>query len=355
METYVAVTSNTFQVGARVDVKVKAGPVRVHGYLGFDTLFEFQPRFSFEIDYSVGASVKFKGKTLAGVSVKGIVAGPGRWTVSGRGKVKVLIFKKRFSFNKSWGSAPATAAVSVAVGLLLREALSDTTNWSAALPGGRDGLVTLGGLAGAGLAVHPWATLEVRQKVVPLGFNIDSFGQAVPSDGNRFEITEVITGGEVLPRQAVEEHFARGMYRKNVGDRLKAPSFETFDAGVTVANDEFVSVDIEQAVDADYETVYLKEPQDPGGGRDFTPARPDLAVVLAKYGVVVATSASWQTRLQPKTPPNFKVGGHAFTLIDPDTLATVSDATPRNYSSAEEVGRDAPLKVVFQVDYEEAV
>ncbi len=359
MESYLAVTSNTFQVGSKVDVKVKAGPVRVHGYLGFDALFEFDPRFSFEIDYAIGASVKFKGKTLAGVDVKGIVAGPGRWTVSGRGKVKVLIFKKRFSFNKSWGSAPANPAISVAVGALLREALSDTANWSAALPRSRDGLVTLGKHVGTGLVVHPWATLEVRQKVVPLNFTIDRFRQAKPSDGNRFAITDVTTGTapnqEPLPRDNVREHFARGMFKKNIGDRLKVPSFETFDAGVTVGNDQFADVGIEQRVDSDYETAYLKEPTDTGGGKIFTPARPDLSALFGKYAIGGATSAGWKSRLETESPPSFKVAGHVFAVVDPDTLAVVNDVEPGNFSNAQERVQGGQFKVVFQADYEEAV
>ncbi|HTF81147.1 MAG TPA: DUF6603 domain-containing protein, partial [Cytophagales bacterium] len=41
--SYIAVTSNTFQFGAKIELKFKAGSFSIEGYLGFDVLFQFNP------------------------------------------------------------------------------------------------------------------------------------------------------------------------------------------------------------------------------------------------------------------------------------------------------------------------
>lgn len=341
---YFAMTSNTFQIGIRADIKVKAGPVKVHAYVSIDALLDLETR-QFEVDFDIGASVKFKGKTLAGVNVKGILAGPGRWSVIGSGKVKVLIFKKRFSFNRTWGDEPIIPAVEVPVGDLIRQALADPANWSAQVPGDGNGLVTLSGAVSLGLLVHPWAKLEVRQKVVPLGLTIETYGQATPSDGNRFEITTVrIDGNEIKPK-TVQEHFARSQYLRNTGDRLRAPSFETFDAGVSVSGDKFVDTAVSLDVDTNFETVYLDEPG--AVEKSQTISRPDLAVFFVHYSKVASANA----RLQPVTAPKFKLLPLQYTLLNSTDLTPSANTPSTNFSLAEARRTAGQNQVIFTADY----
>ena len=48
-QSYLALTPNSLQFGARVDLYAPAGPLEVTGYLGFDALIIFSP-FSFEVE-----------------------------------------------------------------------------------------------------------------------------------------------------------------------------------------------------------------------------------------------------------------------------------------------------------------
>ena len=57
---YTAITSNTFQIGAEACLVAAGGGFRVEAHLGFDALFLFEPVFHFEIEFRVGASVKYK-------------------------------------------------------------------------------------------------------------------------------------------------------------------------------------------------------------------------------------------------------------------------------------------------------
>ena len=57
LDTYIAVTSNTFQIGAHASAYVSFGEFKASGALGFDALFHFQP-FSFAVDIEADVSVK---------------------------------------------------------------------------------------------------------------------------------------------------------------------------------------------------------------------------------------------------------------------------------------------------------
>ena len=61
---YLAITSNTRQVGATIDFFAKAGSVRSRRKLSFDALWEAHVRFIF--DFDVEMKIKYKGMTLFG-------------------------------------------------------------------------------------------------------------------------------------------------------------------------------------------------------------------------------------------------------------------------------------------------
>ena len=60
-ECYLALTSNTLQIGARVDALFKKGGATISGFVGFDALVQFNPLY-YVIDVAAGFSVKFKGR-----------------------------------------------------------------------------------------------------------------------------------------------------------------------------------------------------------------------------------------------------------------------------------------------------
>jgi len=58
MQNYLAVTSNTFQFGAKAELYAGAGPFNLHGWFGFDALFILSP-LSFIVELDAGSiSVK---------------------------------------------------------------------------------------------------------------------------------------------------------------------------------------------------------------------------------------------------------------------------------------------------------
>src|SRR5262249_16851985 len=105
--SYLAVTSNSVQWGANVELYASAAGFSVHGYIGFDALFILSP-FSFEIDFNAGLDVSFEGHSLAGISVEGLLAGPTPWHVHGHAEFHILFFSVGATVDLTWcGSTPA--------------------------------------------------------------------------------------------------------------------------------------------------------------------------------------------------------------------------------------------------------
>jgi hypothetical protein len=91
IEGYFAVTTNTVQFGARVDVMFGLDEINVKGNLAFDALFQFSP-FHFEIDISASLSVNVFGVGLFSVGISGQLDGPSPWHVKGHGSISLLFW-----------------------------------------------------------------------------------------------------------------------------------------------------------------------------------------------------------------------------------------------------------------------
>jgi hypothetical protein len=81
---FLALTSNTAQIGAAVDLYAAAGPLNVVGNLGFEALIQFVP-FGFEVDLWAGVALRRGTRVLAGVHPGREAAGTDAVAVLGRG------------------------------------------------------------------------------------------------------------------------------------------------------------------------------------------------------------------------------------------------------------------------------
>jgi hypothetical protein len=258
---YFAITSNTVQFGAEASLVAAGGGFRVEAHLGFDALFVFEPVFHFEIDFKVGAAIKYKSISLASVKVRGVLTGPGRWEVSGHASISLLFFDIDIDFEVGWGSSPAPALPGVRVGGEIAAALSKPDAWTAQLPAGGATLVSLRGVDGGGdVLAHPLGEVAGIQKVVPLGIQVDRVGRSRPTDGNLFDVTRVEIGGQEQPLAFRDEHFARGEFLDLTEEqKLSLPSFERFRAGVLVSSADFQVPASQIAFEPEWETVFLRQ------------------------------------------------------------------------------------------------
>lgn len=260
---YFAITSNTVQVGSNVDMTASAGGFGLSGHLGFDALFEFDP-FRFGVDIAARFAVKAGGATLLSVSLKGSLKGPTPWHVRGRAKFSIWPLSFSVSVDATFGESadPDPLPPADVFGLLV-DALSDERNWSAQLPEGDSSVVTLREIdpeSGTVLA-HPLGTLEVRQRVTPLGVTIETFGNAQPAPYTRFGIESVQVADESQPDAGeLRERFAPAQFfALSDAEKLAGPAFERYPAGRRVGNRLFAfggesNATLKRSVRLDYET-----------------------------------------------------------------------------------------------------
>jgi hypothetical protein len=92
LENYFALTSNTFQIGAGIEVGVEIGPISAHGWFHFDALAQFDP-FQFTATIDAGFDVEVEGVSLCNVRVTGTMSGPGPLVVYASASVKILFVR----------------------------------------------------------------------------------------------------------------------------------------------------------------------------------------------------------------------------------------------------------------------
>ncbi|HQY59598.1 MAG TPA: hypothetical protein PLY15_17600 [Nitrospira sp.] len=278
-QAYLAVTSNTVQFGARVDLHAAGGGFSFDGLLGFDAIIQLAP-LAFEVEVGAALALRYHGRLLMGITFQGRLAGPTPWQVEGKAKIKFLFFSVSVSFSRTFGSKtapPLPAAVDVVD--LIAAALADQRNWSGAVPRSSASVVTLRETAplASGLRVHPWAELTLRERIAPLNRHITKLGTA-PLVGGPTTVTVSVTdraGAQAWRTTPVHEPFARAQFEDlREDEQLAQPAFVPLQGGLTVAADD-LAVDDEAGLAAPiaYETLVL-DPTRP-------PERPKPGYVLS--------------------------------------------------------------------------
>jgi len=258
---YLAITSNTFQVGARAELHASASGFTLDGWAGVDALFRFDP-FGMVVDFSAGVEIKRGSRVLFSLTLKGTLEAFTPIRIRGKVKFKILFVSFSIPVNLSLGAAQAVTEAAADVLGELVAALADPNNWAGEMPG-RDVLVTLRDAPSPGeLKVHPLAALSVRQQVVPLRIEIQVYKNTRPAGERRFEVVALEVNGSNVTRDDVQEFFAPAQFFEMSDDeKLARPSFEKLPAGVAAAEDDFTHGEA-IAAELTYETILIDRGQD---------------------------------------------------------------------------------------------
>jgi hypothetical protein len=258
-ETYMAVTANSFQVGANLGLHAEAGGFAVDGGLGFDALFIFAPSFSMVAEMHAGVQLLHGKDVLMSVKLEFKFSGPHPWHAQGSASAHILCFEVSVPFDKQWGDPSQVVVAALDAKKPVLDALADPRNWSASLPVGEEPAVTFGDMAAAedAILVHPMGRLTVRQKVAPLDYTMSLFGNAPASGANRFRIAGSTLGnGQV---DSVSDKFAVGQFTKMSDDeKLTHPSYEPFHSGASIGADETTAGHV-ASLDVRFETTLIDE------------------------------------------------------------------------------------------------
>ena len=274
-DAYFAVTANSVQFGARLELSDEVAGCGIDGWFNFDALFKWDPVFSFSIKASAGVAVQVFGDTLMGINIDLLLEGPSPWHVHGTGSISLFLFSVSLDFDAHWGSAPPALPAPSDLGAVLAAALANPSAWKGAAPSGEQPLVTLSSgakkLVSGGQSVHPLGGVTVRERAVPFDIAISRFQQQ-PIQPQTWSIASAELAPDVPAAlgNVVLDRFPPGQFLTLSEDQqLSRPSFELMDSGVAMLPAGGVHSDLRQ-VDTDFETVLIPH---------FAPIEVDLVFV----------------------------------------------------------------------------
>ena len=255
-ETYYAVSSNSVQFGAALWLRGQIAIIKAEGGFAFDALVMFNPfrfcvavaayitikarlRLKIKIKiklFKFKVEIKLEDVTLAGVDLRGQLCGPSYWNANATAKFSLLGVGKSFDINREWGQKEEVTIPRIDLRALLLEALENDQNWKIEGGTATDDIVAIRDISDDALVLKGNGTLEVTQTALPLKITIQKFGNGVPLNDNRFQVTRVIFGNQNRSLNAslrdTRDFFAPGEFRNLDNRRLSARSFEKFPNGV---------------------------------------------------------------------------------------------------------------------------
>lgn len=342
---YFAVTSATVQAGAELRAWADIGIASIAGGLGFDAICYLVPKFYFEVDVFAYLEVHVFGIDFASIHLDGTFAGPGRWHIAGNAEVHTPWPLPDFSvhIDEHFGNDLDTPQVMVDVSDLLGKEIAKVANWSAQLPAGGNGFLSLADIdAGADLLAHPLGSLSFQQKLVPFELRLDKASGSKIKGANEFGTGALVLSQDAQPTsigsataQPLSDFFAAAQFiEMSQDDRLSKPSFESYTAGYQLASEEFQMGEIVPEP-LGYEEADLGVPPAAVPKRS---RRQAFDVYLeATHGPMLAFGAAGRSSLrdralaQPAQSTAIKVDPAPLTVVDKSTLAVAEGG--RTYGS----------------------
>jgi hypothetical protein len=267
-EGYFAITSNTIQFGAKIEVSAGASVFNVYGFMAYDVLVQRSP-FHFIAEFTARLAVRSGSHTLFSVRIDATLEGPTPWHAHGKGSFEIgFVFTVTIHvhFDVTIGVDLTSLLPLVRVLPLLVEALENAGNWRAVLPSGSSLSVTLRELPGGGdaLILHPFGALEISQKVAPLNLEIDRVGAQRVDNGRLFRVSDVQVGTGDGEADSAKEQFAPAQFLEmSDAEKLSRKSFEKYDAGVRIGGGDRPAADYSTGLDVAYEVLYVPEKKKP--------------------------------------------------------------------------------------------
>jgi len=267
LELYVALTSNSFQFGAALALKVQVSKFRLEAGLSLDALF--RSLTDFVVNFEGKLLIFWGDDRLAGITVQGVFSGTQPWRIRGSATFSIWIWDYDVDFDVSSGPETSEIQQSMEVLPALETAVRDKRNWRVTLPPGRplhvvhrdadkDAASQEKDPAARTLLADPVARIEVVQQVTPLGVRIDKIGFERAKDFRKFDLLpddESIQGPD---DDTVVDFFAPGMFLDlSDAEKISRKSFEQMPAGRVFSDFETVRTGIACPDGLEFEDTFI--------------------------------------------------------------------------------------------------
>lgn len=298
-EVYFAIAACTVQAGMRIDLTARGLGLRVEATVGFDVIVD-ATTWDYVAEIYGRAALKRGSSTLMGLDIYCRLEGSSPSRFSGKVTFKIWFIKKTISWSEPLRGGDRPQVPLVDAGALLAAELASPRNWNGALPPDGRRLVSIDPVTGDGdgVVVHPLGELGVRQRLLPLGLDLDRIGAARPSGERRFAITRVSGIGDGAPLEDVSDQFAVAQFLElDEAAVLSQPGFEAMPSGVRVRSDA-ITAGVGRRRPLRYETIVIPQdhrpqrpsPRPPRGRLEFLE---QFSALAATTRVVAPTAAGF--------------------------------------------------------------
>lgn len=343
-ESYFALTSNSVQLGSRVELGADLVVASISGYFSFDALVMWSPKFLFMIDLGIGLTVRALGVTLCGVSVQLHLEGPAPWRAEGHAQIEILWWEIDIDVGPFvWGDEDNPPPPLADPRQLVRDALHENPGaWQALTPPEADRVARLvpAKPSETEVTVHPMGMFDVRQHAIPLETTITRVGGSQVPEGQRrvhFGVP-LADGTPAGALSQVTDHFSAGNFLDLTDDqKLSRPSFEQMPAGARMRPPgEEAPWGASRDVELRYETFVCDDAPPLSGlvGRDF--------LVMSSVATALSGGAAGASELRARgryaaVPDPIVLGDPGDVVQAPKgTLSTPAAATYTTYTHAAE-------------------
>lgn len=264
LEAYLAITSNSLQVGAELEMWFRWWKFSIEGELGFNALFIWEDdRFWFTTDVRAALGLFWDGDPFLAAWLEGRLSGPGPWHIEGSAGVVIFGLELSVDVEHSFGERKGAALPPPAdLFELVATEISGPAAWSADSVD-RSLVLRSTSTEEEGLRVHPLAKVELRQRVAPLENTLDRYGNARLSGPKQLRLDNPRVGGHRIASASIEEAFAPAQYFDlEVAERLELPSFQRLPAGLRIEPPEPL-LGPSESVEVGFEELPEHEPGPP--------------------------------------------------------------------------------------------
>ena len=237
LDAYLAVTSNSFQIGANMDLCIGWEKFGITGYAGFDALFQFDP-FMFMFSVEAGVSVVCGSWKLLSIDLSLDLSGPSPWKAAGDAKFWFILIPINLGFDISWGDIkPQLPTKQIEILPLFEKEIQNTANWLQEQQSHKDrDIIIRNAETEETLLISPVGSLSFNQCILPMeDKKMDLCNNAVPTDYNSIRIKYVVAGDtkiEINDDNHVENDFAPALYYlMSHEEKLKSPSYVNYKSG----------------------------------------------------------------------------------------------------------------------------
>jgi hypothetical protein len=305
MQNYLAVTSNSYQFGAKGELYAAAGPFNLHGWMGFDALLIFSP-LSFIVDFDAGIDFREDDNVLASLTVHASLSGPRPWHVEGEASISIFFVDASVNFTATIGDTTPASVPPAEIKPALMNAFQEVKNWSAEQPPGYLQVVVLQPPAtdSSKTLLDPVGGAKLEQRSVPLNEVINKFSENNVDPPVKFVVKSVSLGDKAMGTipPLVRDLFPRAQFQQmSDQQKLSIPSFELMDGGLKIASDAATQGDGTKDP-VIYKTTIFEEAQPPRNGLLYT-MNAAMQLAYTQIGSVAKAATSNAGTLKYAPPP----------------------------------------------------